>query len=126
MAGLLGRVLQFLLLPGFEVVSPVRWRELIKIIGISSRKAFNDVGEVGLRVDALSLGADEQCVEDGTAFSGFGVADEEVVFLADGTGTDGVLDEVVVDLDFAMLQVDLHAWPLPSGIAQCLPKWTFG
>jgi hypothetical protein len=25
-----------------------------------------------------------------------------------------------------MLQVDLHACPLPSGIAQRLPKWTFG
>ena len=45
------------------------------------------------------------------------MSDEEVILLADGAGTNGVLDEVVVDLDFAVVQIDLHAWPLPLGIA---------
>jgi hypothetical protein len=126
MAGLLGRALQFLLLLGFEVVSPVRWRELIKVIGISSGDAFDNVSKVGLRGNALSFGTDKRRVDDRTEFSGFRVSDEGLVLLADSAGTDGIFDEVIVDLHFAMLQIDLHAWPLPLSIAQCLPKWTFG
>ena len=45
--------LQFLLLPGFKVVSPVRWRELIEFIGISSGCASDNVSEVGLRSNSL-------------------------------------------------------------------------
>ena len=110
-------MLQLLRLPCFELVCPVHWRELIKVIGISSRKPLDDVGQIGLWVDALSLGTNEQCVEDSASLTGFGMSDEEVILLADGAGTNGVLDEVVVDLDFAVVQIDLHAWPLPLGIA---------
>lgn len=71
------------------------WRKLIEVIGICSGEAFDHVGEVGLWVDALSLGADEQRVDDGAAFTCFGVPDEQVVLLSDGAGTDGILDEVM-------------------------------
>ena len=79
-----------------------------------------------MRVDPLGLGADEQRVKVGASFSSFGVADEEVVLLANCAGVNGVLDEIVVDLDFAMVEIDLHACPLPKGITEGLPKGTFG
>ena len=59
---MLGDVLLLVLLPGFEVDCPVCWREPVKGFGISTWKPFDDVGEVGLWVDSLGFGADEQRV----------------------------------------------------------------
>ena len=50
-------------------------------------------------VDAQSLTVGRQRVEDGAAITGFRMADEQPVSLADSRGPNGVLDQVVVDLD---------------------------
>jgi hypothetical protein len=54
--------------------------------------ALQDVVEVGQGIKAAAAGALDEGVEDGRGLPGFGIADEQVVFLADGAGPDGVFD----------------------------------
>ncbi len=44
-----------------------------------------DFAQVGLRVDASAAAGFDEREEDGAALSGFGFADEQPVFLADGS-----------------------------------------
>jgi hypothetical protein len=75
--------------------------------------ALEDVGEVGVRVDAASAAAFDDAVNDGAAVADVGSSDEEPVLLADGRGAVSVFGEVVVDLDLAFCEVDFEALPLP-------------
>ncbi len=65
-----------------------------------------DFAQVGLRVDSSTAAGFDDRKEDGAALFGFGLADEQPVFLADGSWPDGVFDGVVVDLDSAVFDLD--------------------
>ena len=88
--------------------------------------AAQDVVEVGLGVEAAATGAFDEGVVDGGGFAGFGIADEEIVLFADGAGSDGVFDEVVVEFDPAVFQIAGEAVPLAEGIVEGLAKGAFG
>ena len=88
--------------------------------------ALQDVVEVGQGIKAAAAGAFDEGVEDGGGFAGFGIADEEIVFLPKGGGADPVFDEVVVDFDAAVLQIAGQAVPLAEGVGEGLAEGAFG
>ena len=55
---------------------PVGWQQGFELIRASHGQALDDILEVGLRIDAMIAGADEQGINDRRALSGFGAADE--------------------------------------------------
>lgn len=62
------------------------------------------------RVDPAPQAAPQQAVKDGAALAGPHIADEQVVLFPKGARTYGVLDSVVVDGDFAVLQFIMAGW----------------
>lgn len=52
------------------------------------------------------------------------LADKEPVFLADGGGTDGIFDQVIVDFQAAVFQPGLQVGPLVQGVVQSLAQGT--
>jgi hypothetical protein len=61
-------------------------------------QAFEQVGEPGFGIVAVTLGAFDHGVDDGGPLSGGFSAEEEPVLFSNCRGTDGILAEVVVDL----------------------------
>lgn len=86
------------------------------------REAGEHFAQVSVRVDASTPAAFDDSVKDRAALAGFGLADEEPVFLAHGGGADGVFNEVVVDLDTTVFEVDAERVPLAEGILDGLPE----
>jgi len=60
------------------------------------------VSQIGIGIDAAISATSDDRVNHSTAPPGFFVSDEEPVLFAHGRGSDGVFDEVVVDLDSAI------------------------
>lgn len=89
-------------------------------------EAGEDVPEVGVGIKAAAAAALDDGVEDGAAVAGGVGTDEEPVFLAQGGGPDGVLDEVVVDFDPAVVEIHGEGGPLPKGVAAGLAQRTLG
>lgn len=85
-------------------------------------QALEEVGEIGGGVDAGPVAVADQGVERGGACAALGIAHEQPVFLADGAGSDGVLDEVVVDLHAAIAQEHAQLRPLVEGVADGLSR----
>lgn len=86
------------------------------MVQVGDGAAAQDVVEIGEGGEAAAAGAGDEGVENGGGFPSFGVADEQVVFLPDGAGADGVFDEVVVQFDPAVFQVTGEAVPLAEGV----------
>lgn len=63
------------------------------------RQALDEILEIGLRIDAMIPGADEQGIHHGETLASFGAADEQPVLYSNGTGPNVVFGIVVVDLD---------------------------
>ena len=57
------------------------------------------VAQVGVRIKSTPTAALDDGIEDGAAFPCVGLPYEQPVFLAEGGGTDGVLHQVLIDLD---------------------------
>src|SRR5688572_27899401 len=85
-------------------------------VGGHTRQADKYVVEVGERVDTVALAGDDDGVNDVRALAGVAVADEQPVFLADGRGTDGVFDQIVVQTTAAMLEVRGERLPMAEQI----------
>ena len=68
------------------------------------------------RRQAAAAAAFDDGVEDGTAFAGLGFAEEQPVFLAQGGGTNGVFDQVVVDLEATVVKVSGEEGPVGQGV----------
>ena len=66
--------------------------------------AGDDVGEVGLRVDAVQLAGLDERGEDRPVLGAAVGAGEESVLAVEGEGPDGALDGVGVDLDAAVVE----------------------
>ena len=95
--------------PGF-------WSEVFDLPVGRGGQPGEHVAEVGEGVEATAAAAFDEGVEDGAAFAGLGVADEEPVFLADRGGADGVFDQVIVDLDATVFEEDVQRGPLVEGV----------
>ena len=80
-----GRLVLILFLGG-----PGGWCQLADFFVRGAGDALEDVGEVGVWVDAASATAFYDAVDDGAAVAGVSSADKEPVLLADGCGAHGV------------------------------------
>ena len=107
-------------------MGPSRCGEGVDLIQVGDGAAAQDIVKVGEGGEAAAAGAGDEGVEDGGSFPGFGIADEQVVFLADGAGADGVFDEVVVEFDPAVFQITGEALSLAEGVGEGLAKLAFG
>ena len=89
-------------------------------------EAGEQVGEVGMGVDPGAVAVADQDVARGGAVAVFGVANEQPVFLADGSGADGVFGKVVVNLDAAVLEEYAEFFLLAEGIGEGLAGEALG
>src|SRR5687768_11752260 len=85
-------------------------------------QAGEDVAEVAVGIEAAATAAFDERINDGAAFAGSGFADEEPVFLSDGGGANGILDQIIVDLDATVPQVNLQGAPLAQSIVNRLSE----
>ena len=69
------------------------------------------VGEVGLRVDAVQLAGFDERSDDRPVFGPAVGAGEERVLPRQGQGTDGPLDDVVVQLDASVVEEEAKSRP---------------
>ena len=79
-------------------------------------QAGEDVFEVVTRIDAEAVAVLDEGVEDGGFFASVFATNEEPVLGSELGGTDGVFDEVVVDLDAAVAQIGPEVGPLVEGV----------
>lgn len=108
--------------------SGLRWRPVGRGEGVEvvprghGGQAGEDVPEVKQRIDLPPLARDHDRVNDGGALASVGMADEQVIFLADGRGADRVFDQVIVDAGFAQFHVLGQGAPVAqqviAGLAQ--------
>ena len=82
-----------------------------------SGQAGEDVGEIRFGIDAFAVAVADECVERGGACAASRVAHEQPVLFADGAGTDGVFDEVVVDLHAPVSHIHGEFVPLVESVA---------
>lgn len=85
-------------------------------------QAREDGAQVGVGIEAAPPAAFDDGVDDGAALAGFGVADEEPVFLAESGGANGVFHEVVVDLHAAIVHINFQGAPLAERVIQGLAQ----
>ena len=99
---------------------PGRGGDVLDLPVCQVREASEYVAQVGVGIDGAATTAFDDGVEHRSALTGFGGPDEEPVFLADGGGADGVFAEVVVDLDAAIAEINIHRGPLTEGVVEGL------
>jgi len=74
-------------------------------------QAREDVTQVGEGIDAAAAAAFDDGIEDGAAFPGLGLADEQPILFAEGGGANGILHQVLVDLDAPIVEVNAKERP---------------
>ncbi len=57
------------------------------------------IPKVGVWIDSATTATFDDGVDDGAAFSGLGLSDEEPILFSDGRWSDRVFDQVVVHFD---------------------------
>jgi len=79
-------------------------------------QALEEFAQVGVGIDFPAAAALDERVDDGAALTRARFADEEPVLFPKCRRPDGVLDEVVDNLDAAVLEVNLQRGPLAQGV----------
>ena len=90
------------------------------------RQAGKQIREVGLGVDPGAVAVADEGIKQGGSFAALGIAHEEPVFLSDRARADGVLDQIVVDLNPAVLEEHEEFVPLAEGVGDGFPGEGFG
>ena len=85
-------------------------------------EAGENLTQVGVGIELPAAAAFDDGVDDGAALAGSGFADEEPVFLSDCRWPDGILDQIIIDLDAAVAQIDLQRAPLAQGVLHRLAE----
>lgn len=85
-------------------------------------EAFENVGEITLGFDSVSLAGFEEGVDDRAFVSGTWIADEQPVFRSEFAGADTLFGQVVIDADLRMVEVDGELVPLGQGVVDSLPQ----
>jgi len=101
-------------------------QEFAEFARTGHRQALDEILQIGLRIDAMIPGADEQGIHHGGTLASFGAADEQPVRFSNGTGPNVVLGVVVVDLDPTVLEEGLHGRPLAKGVMERLAQSALG
>ena len=85
-----------------------------------SREPGEDIEEVGVGVNTVTAAGFHDGVEDCRFLPCLSRPDKEPVLFSYSRGSDGILDEIVVDLHPALIQVNEQGVPDGKGIADCL------
>ena len=83
-----------------------------------------DVAKVGVRINAAATAGFDDGVDDRSALTGSGFADEQPVFLANGGWSNGIFHEVIIDLHSAVFQEHAQCWPLAQRVIHGLAEQT--
>src|SRR5712692_4031532 len=105
---------------------PVCGKQGIEIADCRVGQASQDVGEVVVGIDAAASAAAQKGVENGAAPARVGMSDEEPTLAADSGGTDGVFDQVVVDLETAVLEIARQRVVLVEKVVESLTHGALG
>ena len=89
-------------------------------VGMAVDDPGDDVGEVGLRIDAVELAGLDQRGDDRPVLAAAVGAGEESVLAVEGDGADGAFDDVGVDLDAAVVEEAGEAFPARERVADRL------
>ena len=81
--------------------------------------------EPGLRIDVIELGGREQCGKGRPCSSAAVRSGEERIFARDGLGADGPLDDVVIDIDPAVMKEALEIGAAPQSISDRVGQFGF-
>lgn len=101
---------------------PLSWCPTDSFGLIHGRQSLKDFTKIVGGIDIKFAASFDEAVNDGTGLAGVRAAEEEKVLFADGRGTDGVLDEVVVDLEPSMLEVKVECIPAFEGVVDRFAK----
>ena len=85
-------------------------------------KLSEDVGEVGLGFDAVSLAGFQDSIDDRAFMSCCGMADEQPVLGAEFAGADALLGQIVIDAGLGMVEVNGEFVPLSQGVVDGFPE----
>ena len=83
---------------------------------IHGRQSLEDLTKIVGRIDVEFPTGFDEAVNDRTGLAGFRAAEEEEVLFSDGSWANGVLDEVVVDLECAVLKIKVELVPAFEGV----------
>ena len=73
-------------------------------VGMAVDDLGDDVGEIGVRIDAAELAGLDQRRDDRPVLAAAVGAGEQRILAIEGDGADGALDDVGVDLDAAVVE----------------------
>ena len=90
------------------------------------RQPGEEFFEIGVWLEATIPGTFDEGVDDGAVCSSLPRSDEEPVFGAELCGSDGILDEVVVDFKTTVAQVSGEGGPLSKGVSDGSSHVAFG
>ena len=84
-------------------MSPRFGRDVFDLPVGHGRQSGEDIPEVGKWIKTAAATRFDDGVEDGAAFASLGIAKEEPVLFADSRRTNGIFDQVVIDLEPTVL-----------------------
>ena len=87
-------------------------------------QASQYVAQIAVRVQIAATAAFNDGVEDGTAITDGGVADEEPVLLTQRRGPNGVFHQIVVEFNAAVVEPNFECAPLTQGVNNGLAHQT--
>ena len=106
---------------------PSRWQERAQVVLIGhDQEPRKDILEIGEWVHLELAAVLDEGVNDGTTPASVFSSDEKPVLSTKFERTHGVLGEVVVDLDFADMEVDFEAVPLVERVAHGVAQLALG
>lgn len=104
---------------------PIGGKQRIDLTDFYDGQAAEDIGEVILRIDAAAPATDQDGVNNGTAPTSIGMSNEEPSFAANGRGTDGVFDQVVIDLESPIAEISRQRIIIIEEVADRLTECAF-
>lgn len=75
-------------------------------------------------IDALSAAIFDERIKERCFVTTLWGAEKKPILLTDGSGADGIFDEVIIDLNAAVCQVDAEAGPEFERVVEGLAKTT--
>ena len=84
---------------------PGVWSDVLNLPVGHVRQASQDITEVGVGINSVTLTGGYQGVKDGAVLAGFRVAEKQPVLFTDRCWPDGIFDQVVIDLQFGIIEI---------------------
>jgi len=84
------------------------------------------VAQIGMGIDAAAAATLDNGVEDGAAFAGIGIAEEEPVLFSERRRSNRVLDQIIINLKSAIFEIDAKQGPVGERVIDGLAKSAVG